>query len=159
MLVDAHPAAQPDALVAVDAAAPPVADAALPDAAVPTRVILSPQPGAEHAVNVQIARTPAERARGLMYVQNLPMDDGMIFIFTEDDDHSFWMKNTLIYLDMIFISSDLEVVGVVENAEPLTLGPRGVGKLSRYVLEVNGGWSAAQKVAAGTKVRFEGFEP
>jgi uncharacterized membrane protein (UPF0127 family) len=113
----------------------------------------------EARVSVALARTEEQRRRGLMYVQNLPPDDGMLFIFDADAEQSFWMKNTLIALDMIFISSDLTVVGVVANAKPLSLVPRGVGKPSRYVLEVNGGWAAAHGVETGAKVRYDNFTP
>lgn len=159
--VDATQAKAFDAAPVIhDAPAPASPDAPEPDAPPPApRVILTPSPGVDHAVNVAIARTEAERARGLMYVQNLPLDDGMIFIFTYDSILKFWMKNTLIYLDMIFIDKDMNVVGVVANAVPMTLTERSVGVPSRYVLEVNGGWAASHSVAAGTKVRFEGFAP
>jgi uncharacterized protein len=110
----------------------------------------------EHAVAVEVARTDAERAMGLMHRRSLTDDAGMLFVFAESDDHSFWMKNTLIPLDMIFIGEDGRVVGIVERAEPLTLTQRSIGKPSRYVLEVNGGWSSQRGVRAGDVVRFEG---
>jgi hypothetical protein len=70
------------------------------------------------------------------------------------------MRNTLIPLDMLFIGSDMKVVGIVENAEPLTETPlRTVHKPSLYVLEVNGGWSKANSVTAGAQVRFENVPP
>ena len=90
-----------------------------------------------------------------MYRQHLAPDAGMVFLFAEDEVQSFWMKNTLIPLDMIFIAADLTVAGVVENAEPLTTEGRGIDAPSRYVLEVNGGWARAHGVTAGTRVRFE----
>jgi len=65
------------------------------------------------------------------------------------------MQNTLIPLDMIFIKADYTVAGIVENAEPRTETLRKVGVPSVYVLEVNGGWTAAHHVVAGAKVRFE----
>jgi uncharacterized membrane protein (UPF0127 family) len=149
--------AAPGSATPVDARAGGDPDAAEPDAVPPRPRVHLGQP--ESAVNVALARTPAERARGLMYVQNLPVDDGMLFIFESDEIQSFWMRNTLIPLDMIFIRSDLVVVGVVHNATPMTDTPRGVDKPSRYVLEVNGGWAAAHGVGEGSTVRFEGFTP
>jgi hypothetical protein len=107
-------------------------------------------------VVVEVARTDADRERGLMFRQKLGADEGMLFVFPESRDHSFWMKNTLIPLDMIFIAESGTVVGVVQDAEPMTTTPRGVGAPSRYVLEVNGGWSAAHGVARGDRARFEG---
>jgi uncharacterized membrane protein (UPF0127 family) len=92
-----------------------------------------------------------------MFREKLADDEGMLFVFPASAVQSFWMKNTLIPLDMIFIGEDLTVVGVVERAEPHSLTPRYVPTPSRYVLEVNGGWSAARGVAAGDRVRFEGL--
>lgn len=124
-------------------------------AAIPT-VVVMPEGQAQAKVRVSLARTDVERQHGLMYVQNLAPDDGMLFLFDEDSVLSFWMKNTLISLDLIFIRSDMTVAGVVANAPPLTLEPRSVGVPSRYVLEVNGGWAAQHGVAANsTKVRFD----
>jgi uncharacterized membrane protein (UPF0127 family) len=65
------------------------------------------------------------------------------------------MRNTLIPLDMLFISRDKHVVGIVERAEPKTETLRKVGALSFYVLEVNGGWARTHQVAPGAKIRFE----
>jgi uncharacterized membrane protein (UPF0127 family) len=69
------------------------------------------------------------------------------------------MRNTLIPLDMLFIDHAMNVVGIVENAEPLTESLRTVGKPSLYVLEVNGGWAKSHAVTAGAKVRFENLPP
>lgn len=122
-------------------------------------IIEAASSGRAYAVDVELARTDAERERGLMFRESLPRDAGMLFTFEDDDDHSFWMKNTLIPLDMLFIDSDMHVAGIVQNAEPKTLTPRTVGKASRYVLEVNGGWCADHGVKPGDRVRFEGVPP
>jgi len=66
------------------------------------------------------------------------------------------MRNTLIPLDMIFIARDMTIAGIVENAEPRTETMRQVERPSLYVLEVNGGFSAAHKIAQGAKVQFDG---
>jgi len=120
-------------------------------------VVLDGAFGGKAAVEVEIANTPASTERGLMWRRELAAGQGMLFIFDqeEEQDHSFWMKNTLIPLDMIFIGANLRVVGVVENAEPRTLTSRSVGYPSRYVLEVPGGWSAKAGVGAGTKVALD----
>ena len=78
----------------------------------------------------------------------------MLFLFDRASVQSFWMKNTLISLDMIFIDENFRVVGVVENAEPLTLDPRTVGAPSRYVLEVNAGVAARHGIGTGSVVEF-----
>ena len=105
---------------------------------------------------VEIARTEAQRSKGLMYRKTLAPDAGMLFIFEEPAPLTFWMRNTLIPLDMIFIDDHLRVVGIVENAEPLTETGRRVQGLSRYVLEINGGLSAKLGIQPGTAVAFAG---
>ena len=121
------------------------------------RVVLESPSGRSASVAVEVARTEAERERGLMFRQKLGADEGMLFVFPESGDQAFWMKNTLIPLDMIFIAESGAVVGVVADAEPFSTTPRSVGTPSRYVLEVNGGWSAAHGIARGDRVRFEGI--
>ena len=74
----------------------------------------------------------------------------MVFVFPTDADHVFWMKNTYLSLDMIFASAVKQVVGVVPRAEPLTETARQAGVVSRYVIEVNGGFAEGHGIAAGT---------
>lgn len=119
------------------------------------RAVVETAAGARHAVAVELARTDAERSRGLMHRTSLADDAGMLFLFDETAVHGFWMKNTLIPLDMIFIGDDGRIVGVVERAEPRSLESRSVGAPSRYVLEVSGGWTRARGVKAGDRVVFE----
>ena len=113
-------------------------------------------PQGDTAVSVEIVSTEAAIERGLMYRQHLPPDDGMLFLMRENRIWSFWMRNTLIPLDIIFITKDMTIAGIAENAEPRTETLREVDKPSLYVLEVNGGFSAAHKITEGTKVQFEG---
>ena len=121
--------------------------------------VFAPGTAEESRVTLELARTPHQIQRGLMYRRHMPPDAGMLFLFRKSKVQSFWMKNTLIPLDMIFVSEDMVVVGIVERAEPQTLTSRTVGKPSRYVIEVNGGWTQAHGVVAGTEVRFEGVDP
>jgi uncharacterized protein len=109
-------------------------------------------------VRVEIARTGPEQARGLMFRRELAADTGMLFVFQETSDRSFWMRNTLIPLDIIYLGDDRRVVGIVANAEPRSETPRSVGKPSRYVVEVAGGEAAAHGVSAGTRAVFLGVE-
>jgi uncharacterized membrane protein (UPF0127 family) len=125
-----------------------------PDATNRLEVIIESANGRAYRVAAETARTPEERARGLMHRDRLPEDEGMLFFFETDEDHSFWMKDTLIPLDMIFIDQGMKVVGIVENAEPLSTAPRRGGAPSRYTLEVIGGWSGKRGVAVGDRVRF-----
>jgi uncharacterized protein len=104
---------------------------------------------------VEVAVTPEEHARGLMYRSTLATDAGMIFVFDESSVQRFWMKNTLIPLDMIFIGKDRKIVGIVEDAAPETETERMVGVPSQYVLEIGGGLSARLGIHAGEPVEFQ----
>jgi uncharacterized protein len=147
-------------LVGCRAPGPTVADAAPASTAVAqgARAIVESPSGRARTVRLEVVRTPADMARGLMFRERLGDDEGMLFVFPDSSEHVFWMKNTLLPLDMIFIDGAGSVVGVVERAEPQTLTPRTVGAPSRLVLEVIGGWSATHGVAKGDRVRFEGVE-
>jgi len=104
---------------------------------------------------VELAITPSEQERGLMYREHLDPDAGMLFISDSPRHHVFWMKNTLIPLDMIFIGADWRIAGIVENAEPKTLTSREVPGISQYVLEIGGGLSARYGIRAGQLVDFQ----
>lgn len=106
-------------------------------------------------VDLEIADEPAERQMGLMFRQSLAPNAGMVFIFPTTEIHAFWMHNTYIPLDMIFIGEDFKVVGVVANAVPQTDTSRSVGVPSKYVVEVNGGFAAQQQIETDTVVTFE----
>jgi uncharacterized membrane protein (UPF0127 family) len=143
-------------LLGCPASPPAAAPASAPAAAArqPTRVELVTAAGARHLVTVEEALTPEAQARGLMFRQELAEDAGMLFVFPTSGPRSFWMKNTLIPLDMIFVDEAGVVVGIVREAPPLTLEPRGPGVESRYVLEVRGGWAARHGVEPGTRLRI-----
>jgi len=110
-------------------------------------------------VNVEVAATNAKRELGLMFRRHLGEEAGMIFLFKQSQHLTFWMKNTLIPLDMIFADSDGRIVGIVENAAPLSESIDAVDGDSRYVLEVNGGFCKRHGVIAGDRLRFIGFVP
>jgi len=113
-------------------------------------------PQGDVVVDVEIVSTPAQIERGLMFREHLPPNQGMLFLMTEEKNWPFWMRNTLIPLDLIYIARDKTIAGIIENAEPRTDTLREVDKPSLFVLEVNGGFCAAHKIAAGAKVQFEG---
>ncbi len=119
-----------------------------------SKVIIETSQGAA-PVDVEVVYTQPKIERGLMYREHLGPEAGMLFFMGSEYDWAFYMRNTLIPLDMIFITKDMTIAGVVANAEPKTETLRRVGKPSLYVLEVNGGWAAAHGAAAGAKVRFE----
>ncbi len=107
-------------------------------------------------MQAEIARSIAERERGLSRRTELGDDDGMLFIFERAAVQVFWMQDTCIPLDMIFIDDEGTVVGILEDVPPLNDVSRAVTCPSRYTLEVNAGWSRAHGIAPGMKVRIEG---
>ncbi|HLL20553.1 MAG TPA: DUF192 domain-containing protein [Kofleriaceae bacterium] len=131
----------------------PTTSSAGPTAAESEVVIETPAGPAQ--VRVEVVYTAPKIERGLMYREHLAPDAGMLFFMGSESDWAFYMRNTLIPLDMIFITKDMTIAGVVANAEPKTETLRRVGVPSRYVLEVNAGWAAARGVAAGAKVHFK----
>lgn len=108
---------------------------------------------------VEIAATPEKREVGLMYRRELPPNYGMLFIFPGERVNSFWMKNTPIPLDMIFISRERKIVGIVHETAPFSLDGRSVSVPSQYVLEINGGLSRRYGFKAGDVVRFDNVTP
>lgn len=119
-------------------------------------VVIRPQDGAPVRVRVEVALTPAARERGLMYRTKLADNAGMLFVFPDDADHRFWMKNTPLALDMVFIDREFTIVGIVENAVPFSTASVGAGQSSRYVLEVNAGFARRHRLRVGDPVRFRG---
>ncbi len=142
-----------------DDAKQPPPEPHVPAAPEPASKVIISTAEREVTVNVEVVSTPPRVQKGLMFREHLAPDAGMLFLMGVETDHAFYMRNTLIPLDMIFITKDLTIAGIVENAEPRTETLRRVGKTSLYVLEVNGGWTAAHHVAAGAKVRFDGVTP
>jgi uncharacterized membrane protein (UPF0127 family) len=100
---------------------------------------------------VELARAAPEHERGLMYRKQMDDDAGMLFRM-EREVHTFWMHNTCIPLDMLFLDTDGFIVGIVENAPTLNDGPRSVACPSAWVLEMNAGWSRKHRVKAGQRV-------
>jgi uncharacterized protein len=121
------------------------------------RVVIATEEGRELVFQVEIADTPAKREQGLQYRRELAADQGMLFLFPSEAQQSFWMKNTPIPLDMIFIGKDRKIVGIVEQVAPFSLNSRSVNAASQYVLEINGGLSRRYGFKAGNRVRFEGI--
>ena len=106
---------------------------------------------------VQMAVTVKEQERGLMFRKNLKQDEGMLFVFKEEGEHPFWMKNTLIPLDIIWINQNQEVVFISENTQTCSenhCSSVNPGKKARYVLELKGGTSKNIDLRAGDKIDF-----
>lgn len=112
-----------------------------------------------HAFKVEVAANEAARETGLMRRRYLPADRGMLFEFDHEAPVSFWMKNTYIPLDMIFIARNGSVTHIAADAEPLSEALVSSGGPCAAVLEVNGGTAARIGVKVGDKVRHRFFAP
>jgi uncharacterized membrane protein (UPF0127 family) len=123
------------------------------------RVIIQTKENRELTFQVEVADTPAKRELGLQYRRDLAADRGMIFLFPSESHHSFWMKNTPIPLDMIFINRDRKIVGIVEQAVPFSTDSRSVPTASQFVLEINGGLAGRYGVKVGDSISFQGLAP
>lgn len=145
------PDASPPAVTSPATAAPASADVS--SEGMP-RVIFATGVG-DVPVEVEVAETEDARRKGLMFRESLAPGKGMVFLMGVDKVQTFWMRNTMIPLDMIFVDKSMHVVGVAAQAEPLTETPRFVNAPSRYVVEVPGGWAARVGIATGDPVRFE----
>lgn len=142
--------------------APPVAPAAAncpPDPAAPLALAIGrvrfAQAPAAPTVSVERAVDDAARTRGLMYRTELGADAGMLFSWSREEPRSFWMLNTCIPLDMLFIAADGTIVGILEQVPTLNTLPRGVPCPAQHVLELNAGWARQHGVEPGQKVEFE----
>jgi len=113
-------------------------------------------PSGTASVDVEVVSSEEDVERGLMYRKSMAPDAGMLFLMRRDYDWAFWMKNTYISLDLIFIRRDMTIAGIVKNAPPLNEDLQRVGEPSLYVLEVNAGWTAQHGVVANAKVWFDG---
>lgn len=113
--------------------------------------------GTNHAFDVELALTPAAQARGLMYRDSLPENGGMLFVFNRPVIRSFWMKNTYIPLDMLFIDSDGRIVNIHHNAIPHDLTSISSEQPALAVLELAGGTAERLGISAGDVIYHERF--
>lgn len=105
-------------------------------------------------IQVAVADEPEERNQGLMDVYNMAEDEGMIFIFEKEELQSFWMANTPLTLDIMYVNSDSTIVRIYQNTEPFSQTSLPSEAPAQYVIETNGGFSVANGITEGMKVRF-----
>lgn len=120
------------------------------------RVRIMSQNGAEIAeFFVEVADTDAEQQRGLMFRREMQPDWGMLFVYDGQARRSFWMENTFIALDMVFIDATGEIDSIIEQAEPLTRVKRRSRGPAQYVLELNAGTADELGIEPGMTVEFD----
>ncbi|WP_445666004.1 DUF192 domain-containing protein [Fodinibius sp. AD559] len=105
-------------------------------------------------IDVAIADSDKERNQGLMDVRNLPSDKGMLFIFDQNQPRSFWMANTPLSLDIMFVNADFEIVRIHKNAPPFSEKSFESEAPAKYVIETNGGFSILHDIQEGTSISF-----
>jgi hypothetical protein len=125
---------------------------AQPSQALPKGDVTIAAGSGKHVFHVEIVTTPEQMAQGLMYRKSLAPDAGMLFDYGRPQPASFWMKNTLIPLDMIFIGADGRIVNIHERAVPHSLDPIPSAGPVRAVLEVNGGTASRLGIKPGDRV-------
>ncbi len=106
-------------------------------------------------LNIEIANSPYERETGLMYRTNMEKNQGMLFIFDEESVLTFYMKNTYISLDLIFINGKREIISIYKNAKPNDLSSISSKLPSKYVLEVIQGVSDNLNLKIGDKINYQ----
>lgn len=106
-------------------------------------------------IDIEVADNHQRRARGLMYRKSLPVDAGMLFVFDEEEIQGFWMKNTYIPLDMLFVNAANEIITIHANTAPLKEWNYASTHPALYVVEVNAGYCAQKQITEGDKIIFE----
>lgn len=106
-------------------------------------------------INIEIAETPQRRETGMMGRPTLDENNGMLFIFEQDQELAFWMMNTLVSLDMVFVNSKMEIVTIQAKATPFSTESYRASKPGMYVVEVNAGFCEQHGIQEGDKIRFE----
>lgn len=124
----------------------------------PTRQItIVSRDGKKHEFRIELALTPAQQSQGLMGRTSMDADAGMLFVFPDEAERSFWMKNTLIPLDMIFIRKDGSIIKVHDSAKPQDLTSVKSEGPAFAVLELNGGEAKKRGIVAGDTAKHPFF--
>ncbi len=121
-------------------------------------VVIETQAGDKHKFITELALTPDEMSVGLMFRKDMKDDHGMLFYFGAEREARFWMKNTFIPLDMLFIKSDGTIFYIHENAQPHDLNSIAPDGLASAVLEINAGLSKELGIKVGDKVQHTLFQ-
>lgn len=102
-----------------------------------------------------VADTDEERSAGLMNVRDMPSDSGMLFLFDNETERSFWMANTPLSLDIIFVNSDMEIVRIQRDTQPYSQRNVLSGAPARYVVETHAGYTLQHDIQEGMAISFE----
>ena len=130
-----------------------VLSACAPDS---SAVVIHPENGAPVTVRVEVADTDETRQLGLMYRNELPASAGMLFVFPHERPRSFWMKNTPLPLDIVYIGDDLRIVHIAERTTPYSTAPLPSLRPAKFVLEVNAGFCDERDIRVGDRIELRG---
>lgn len=107
------------------------------------------------SIDIEIADNDSARTMGLMFRKSMSDEQGMLFIFENSEPRSFWMKNTIIPLDIIYISENKEIVKIQKNTKPYSTASIPSIKNARYVVEVNAGFTDKYEIKEGDKIKYK----
>ncbi len=124
-----------------------------------SNVTITHSDGNQIAFKAEVAITPAEQAYGLMFITSLPEDQAMIFPYSPAREVAFWMKNTLIPLDMLFVGSNGAIGAITENARPQDITPIDSQIPVVAVIEIGGGLAAKDGIKVGDKITSPALTP
>lgn len=107
------------------------------------------------SIAIELANNPSEQAQGLMYRRDMKENQGMLFLMGREEEQSFWMKNTLISLDIIYANSANEIVKIYRRTKPLSEASLPSGAPAKYVVETLGGFCDKYGISEGDKIDFQ----
>lgn len=105
-------------------------------------------------INIEVADNEAEKEQGLMYRESMAEDNGMLFLMGTEEIQTFWMKNTIISLDILYVDSERRIISIHENCTPYSLDHIPSLKPALYVVEVNAGYTAKHGIKVGDLISF-----
>lgn len=109
------------------------------------------------AIDVELSQDDTDRQLGLMYRDKMAENQGMLFVFEDETIRSFWMKNTVLSLDMLFVDAKNEIVTIHKSTTPYSEESYSSTKPAKYVVEVNGGFTDKHKIAVGDRISWRQF--
>jgi uncharacterized membrane protein (UPF0127 family) len=118
---------------------------------------LTPKQDFISGIDIELAQNDSQRQLGLMYRDTLAENQGMLFVFDNEEVRSFWMKNTILSLDMIFVNARNEIVTIHKYTTPYSEETYKSAKPAKYVIEVNAGYADKRKISAGDRVSWSRF--
>ncbi len=120
-----------------------------------TLTFLTPERDTIRVIDIEIADDPPSRQQGLMYRSSMPDTRGMLFVFKNESKQSFWMKNTKMSLDILYVSADREIVDIYKHTMPYSTSPIPSGKPAMYVVELAAGFCDRHGIKKGDRIAFK----